>query len=762
MENKIYQLPEFIKHVPVANRADYIYDKLYKTGSRYSVTDHSQFEAHFTRNIMEHIEFVVYRYLIQNLPNKEDYEQLFKVLQGKNKCCFKKGHYIVNATRMSGEMNTSLGNGLTNLLLMLYVLNQNGNTNVSGVVEGDDGLFRYDGPDPTKDMFAKMGFTVKLEIFDNLNEASFCGLVFDIDARQIIINPIKVLLNFGWLHYQYKDAKFETIMGLLRMKSLSLLYQYPSCPIVSELALYGLRVTSKYTPVLIRENNYKRKFHEEVLRTPRLVADMINFKTRLVCEKVFKITIDDQLSIESYLKQLDEIKPLWHLSFHTYMNQYQDVYLQYVGEYAAGYHTVVPHKMVRRNRTKQQKKRNNSNNNNNNNNNSKKKEIVVVRQNNPKQTKSIGQQIGSALGGLIGHGAHMLFKNITGFGDYNINNNTLLQGGMTPPEVINTVREGGFVVRHREYIGDISPSQQFSSTVYSINPGNANTFPWLSQVADSFEQYEFRGLVFEFKSTSSDAVLSSAASSSLGTVIMATQYNSLSNPFTDKRTMENYEYANSDKPSMSFYHPVECKKSQTSIDLLYVRNTDAVNGDLRLYDLGQFQISTTGMQNTGGVIGELWCTFEIAFYKPKLLPSGTTCLTDHYRLDAITTDVWFGDTQTLMAGSNIGTNITTGGTRIQFPATLSTGKFSVVYSISSITGFNTPPTISGSGLNLLPLYNGGTTSTVIAAQSTLSTAIIGVTVQITDPNAYLDFVGGAIGAAAEGDLFISQIALEIT
>ena len=175
---------------------------------------------------------------------------------------------------------------------------------------------------------------------------------------------------------------------------------------------------------------------------------------------------------------------------------------------------------------------------------------------------AVGGPPGALLGGVLGRGAHALFKAITGFGDYRVEHNTPCSGD-EPPEIVNSANRGSVIIRHREYLGDVNATTAFTLQQYPINPGNNFTFPWLSQVAESFEEYRLRGAIFEFKSLSSDAVLSSATSSALGSVIMATQYDVLDEPFLNKMEMENYEFANSSKPSCTFYHPIECKKSLT-------------------------------------------------------------------------------------------------------------------------------------------------------------------------------------------------------
>lgn len=306
-----------------------------------------------------------------------------------------------------------------------------------------------------------------------------------------------------------------------------------------------------------------------------------------------------------------------------------------------------------------------------------------------------GTAVGSFLGGKLGH----MIGNITGFGDYQLNSNTIMTGGMSPPQVVNTINKGGIVIRHREYLTDINATVAFTSTTISLNPGLTASFPWLSQIAPAYEEYRWRGLLFEFKSLSSDAVLSSATSSALGSVMMSTQYNALLPPFVDKRTMDNYEFANSSKPSCTFIHPVECKASQTPLTMFYVRNGAITSGDLRLYDLGNFQIATQGMQAASGVAGELWATYEIEFFKPRFT-IGVDQQADHFAfISPVAATAPMGNSQAstgAQAGSNLGGNISVSGIYF-FNPNIGEGTYLLLY-------YFTGTTSSGGGLTWSPSF----------------------------------------------------------
>lgn len=237
--------------------------------------------------------------------------------------------------------------------------------------------------------------------------------------------------------------------------------------------------------------------------------------------------------------------------------------------------------------------------------------------------------IGKGVGSWIGGKAASLFTKLTGIGDYSVSSNTLVNPN-NPPILSNT--RSATRTQHREFICDIYSTTAFTVQSFSINPGLAGTFPWLSAVAQCYEQYRLHGLVFEYKSTS--AVALNSTNTALGTVIMATEYDSTKPVFADKRSMENYVYSTSSPPSVSAMHPVECARQVNVLDDLYVRSAaPSTSADLRFTDLGIFQIATVGMQLGGVIIGELWCTFDVELIKPRLPTSISSIAPAHYIYD---------------------------------------------------------------------------------------------------------------------------------
>jgi len=217
--------------------------------------------------------------------------------------------------------------------------------------------------------------------------------------------------------------------------------------------------------------------------------------------------------------------------------------------------------------------------------------------------KGVGRWLGSGIGTILGSGDY----NIVGAAPaYNV-----LSNGNQIPKFATSKQTN--IVCHREYLGDIFGTAGFSNTSYPLNPGIATTFPWLSSIAQNYQQYKFHGIIFEFRPLITDFVTNGAP----GVVIMATNYNADVPIYTTKQEMENSEYAVSVKPTRDLMHGVECATNQTVLSELYIRSgTPAAGQDLRLYDLGNFQFATQA--NPVQDLGELWVSYCVEFFKPVL------------------------------------------------------------------------------------------------------------------------------------------------
>jgi hypothetical protein len=289
IENELYKHPAFIKHTPVPDRPAKI-AALKKAGRRFFATDFTAYESHFEPDFMRDCECQLYRHLLGEGP---DTEFLIAVITGQNELRTRTGLKAkLKGRRMSGEMNTSAGNGFSNKMLLLFNAAENGvyEPDIEFYVEGDDGIISTP-VELVESIYTRLGFTIKLQEIDDPCKASFCGMVFA-ESGEIIKNPYQFLQGFGWTS-SFINAGPKIMDELLRAKALSAVYETPQCPIIGAFARYALSKTSHVHPRFISDG-----YH--VLPDVREVpAFRPNNDTRLLFEELYGISIPLQLLIES-------------------------------------------------------------------------------------------------------------------------------------------------------------------------------------------------------------------------------------------------------------------------------------------------------------------------------------------------------------------------------------------------------------------------------------------------------------------------------
>lgn len=195
-------------------------------------------------------------------------------------------------------------------------------------------------------------------------------------------------------------------------------------------------------------------------------------------------------------------------------------------------------------------------------------------------------------------------------------------------------------ITNREYISDFyAPTTNntfsFQNQVFDINPGLAQVFPWLSQIAANFEEYQFEQLVFQYQPTIQENTSSSTGQT--GSLILATNYNPSQPPFEDKEKMMQYHGGQSDRVTAESIHGVECDPAKADNPRRYVRTAPVILGqDLKSFDVGKFQAATANLPAAyaNQQLGEIWVYYTVKLSIPKL---GTQ------RGDLIQQDIWCSD-----------------------------------------------------------------------------------------------------------------------
>lgn len=217
-------------------------------------------------------------------------------------------------------------------------------------------------------------------------------------------------------------------------------------------------------------------------------------------------------------------------------------------------------------------------------------------------------------------------RKLIGRGEYEMTHSNELMAGSTssPPVFMSAGDEAGaLIISHREYVGDIfAPAaatvSDFTVQAFPLNPGLEQTFPWLSQIAQNYEEYELKQCVFEFVSTVQDI---NSSNGQVGTIITATQYNPSRPDFADKPAMAAYAHSVSGKSTDNQTHGVECDpKKLSGSEGKFVRANPVMFGeDLKTYDHGRFQLATHNIPAAmaSGTLGELYVQYTVCLRKPK-------------------------------------------------------------------------------------------------------------------------------------------------
>lgn len=141
-------------------------------------------------------------------------------------------------------------------------------------------------------------------------------------------------------------------------------------------------------------------------------------------------------------------------------------------------------------------------------------------------------------------------------------------------------RNNNYRLRNIERIAEVTDSNIHS---IQINPGMESSFPWLSNIARSYDRYRFHRLIFRYKPT--------CPTDTVGQVIMAWDYDSLDPiPNTEQDLcQETYWLAVSSWKPGSF--SVSLRNNNQA---LYTRKGMIGYADLKTYDLGQLIYKGSG------------------------------------------------------------------------------------------------------------------------------------------------------------------------
>jgi len=359
----------------------------------------------------------------------------------------------------------------------------------------------------------------------------------------------------------------------------------------------------------------------------------------------------------------------------------------------------------------------------------------------PEVGLAMGTQLGAAISKWLGSGA------------YTVSSNSLTR--RSPDGTIPSMHNNSqtIVVRHKEFIGDVLSSTGFTiQRVLDINPGNVTLFPWLSTLAQQYEEYRIRGMVYHYVPTSGLAI--SGTNAAVGNVMIQTSYRASSTQPSDKSEMLNEYWATDARASEDFCHPIECSPKENPFNVHYVRNGAIPTSDsILMYDYGRTFVATSGNPASGNILGELWVTYEIELKKPVVSKTLTVQSFSAQATAGINSATPFG-TSWLNTKSTMWLPITTtsSGT-VTFPPG-SYGAWQITYWASNgATNDLGVPSVAGA--EVISCF--GPNSSKQTRNSVVSDAVATITILITTTGlASVAFIATTLTATRVG-LFITEV-----
>jgi len=212
--------------------------------------------------------------------------------------------------------------------------------------------------------------------------------------------------------------------------------------------------------------------------------------------------------------------------------------------------------------------------------------------------------------------------------------------GLTKNSTTNRMQ---MVVEEDEYVAEVTVANEpnFNVQQYSVNPGQAATFPWLSTLAKNFEKYEFEYLEFYYKREVSEY----ATNGQVGKVMMSFDTDASDNPPATKAQLEATDPHEDGLPSENIALVIPNSMLCQKLDAWYVRPGGLPPGsDVKTYDVGNLNVATIGVNNNVA-IGELHVRYRVVLSIPVLentivQPSKTTAFFQSSALEsmAVATD----------------------------------------------------------------------------------------------------------------------------
>jgi len=247
-------------------------------------------------------------------------------------------------------------------------------------------------------------------------------------------------------------------------------------------------------------------------------------------------------------------------------------------------------------------------------------------------------------------------------------------------------------------------STNFVAQQTPVVPSNGLLFPWLSQEAVGYDEYKWKYVRFTY--------VTSDATTSIGNVLLAMEYDCTEGPPTDQLTMMNYEGAKLCSPWDTT--TLVMKKSLLPYKFYFTSDlivgTKAAGSD-RTICPGQFTYATNNMNSSTGSCGIIRVSYgiELVASQIPIAPQTQRTLRLYSTSTVSNSDISGAMVQGQTAFGVFGNFVVNGSSNIVLPIYRS-GRYVLSYMITTVGGTGSPFTV-----NVTTVGTG--TATAVTSQS---------------------------------------------
>jgi hypothetical protein len=280
--------------------------------------DYRNYEHHFDPVTISSTDEPMYLHVLGAVRQSCTFIKMFlRIKKGTQKLRYRSGVTgFCKGRKMSGETDTSLSNTFANFAVINYIISKSpGCQFIGALVEGDDALIKVRGR-MNYDRALDIGIDCVSEMHDSPCTASFCGVVTHPGTWARLTCPYKRLIGLSWTRRDHVSFRKSKIAQLARARALSLWYLFPSCPVVTSMCRYVLRMHQDVDLTSLLDSRHLDMFERELLeRALKNVkhlydAPQITHGSRSTVAKTFGMPISTQLALEQYYDSCTVLQPV--------------------------------------------------------------------------------------------------------------------------------------------------------------------------------------------------------------------------------------------------------------------------------------------------------------------------------------------------------------------------------------------------------------------------------------------------------------------